>query len=114
MGSRLTRANGLAVGSGREFTQNFAPPGSVFFAMHGQFQRRLAPRPAPDRGAGEQTPAQGVEFHFLQLPLGYALPRRDVTEAEIMAQLKQRHRQRQASIDSAYRRQRLRQQPPSV
>jgi SRSO17 transposase len=45
--------------------------------------------------------------------LGYALPRRDVTEAEIMAQLKQRHRQRQASIASAYRRQRLRQQPPA-
>jgi len=46
--------------------------------------------------------------------LGYALPRRDVTEAEILAQLKQRHVQRQASIDSAYRRQRLRQQiPPS-
>ena len=33
--------------------------------------------------------------------LAYALPRRDVTEAEIMAQWKQRHRQRQ------------RQQPPS-
>ena len=43
----------------------------------------------------------------------YALPRRDVTEKEIMAQLKQRHRQRQASIDSAYRRQRIRQQPPA-
>ena len=42
--------------------------------------------------------------------LGYARPRRDVTEAEILAQLKQRHVQRQASIDSAYRRQRLRQQ----
>jgi SRSO17 transposase len=42
--------------------------------------------------------------------LGYVLPRRDVTEAEILAQLKQRHVQRQASIDSAYRRQRLRQQ----
>ena len=45
--------------------------------------------------------------------LAYALPRRDVTETEIMAQWKQRHRQRQASIDSAYRCQRQRQQPPS-
>jgi len=44
--------------------------------------------------------------------LAYALPRRDVTEAEILAQLRHRHRQRQASIDSAYRRQRLRRPPP--
>lgn len=40
--------------------------------------------------------------------LSHFLPRRDVTEEEILRQMEFRHRQRQASIDSAYRRQRAR------
>jgi SRSO17 transposase len=43
-------------------------------------------------------------FDITQM-LSYYLPRRDVTEEEIMRQMEFRHRQRQASIDSAYARQ---------
>ena len=37
--------------------------------------------------------------------LRYFLPRRDVNEDEVLRQLELRHRKRQASIDSAYRKQ---------
>lgn len=37
--------------------------------------------------------------------LKHYLPRRDVTEEEVLKQLKKRHRKRQASIDAAYRKQ---------
>jgi SRSO17 transposase len=39
--------------------------------------------------------------------LAHFLPRRDVTVAEVIRQLEDRHKARQAAIDSAYRRQRL-------
>jgi hypothetical protein len=32
-----------------------------------------------------------------------SLPRRDITESEMLEQLEKRHRKRQASIDSAYK-----------
>src|SRR5664279_5837989 len=34
----------------------------------GQFERGFAAGPAPDRGASKQSPAQGVQFAFFQLP----------------------------------------------
>lgn len=40
--------------------------------------------------------------------MAHFLPRRDVTEEEVLRQMEVRHRQRQASIDSAYARQRAR------
>ena len=45
-----------------------------------------------------------ADIEFL---LAHFLPRRDVTVAEVVGQMKARHRARQAAIDSAYRRQRL-------
>jgi len=38
--------------------------------------------------------------------LSHFLPRKDVTEEEVLRQMETRHRQRQASIDSAYAKQR--------
>ncbi len=43
----------------------------------------------------------------IEVLLAHFLPRRDVTVAEVIRQLEARHKARQASIDSAYRRQRL-------
>jgi hypothetical protein len=43
----------------------------------------------------------------IEVLLAHFLPRRDVTVAEVVRQMKARHRARQAAIDSAYRRQRL-------
>jgi hypothetical protein len=37
--------------------------------------------------------------------LAHFLPRRDITPEEVLRQMEVRHRQRKASIDSAYRRQ---------
>lgn len=39
--------------------------------------------------------------------LSHFLPRRDVNEEEVLRQMKQRHKKRQSSIDSAYRKQQL-------
>lgn len=41
----------------------------------------------------------------IQVLLAHFLPRRDVTVEEVIRQMQERHRRRQASIDSAYRRQ---------
>jgi SRSO17 transposase len=43
----------------------------------------------------------------IEILLAHILPRRDVTVGEVVRQMDARHRARQASIDSAYRRQRL-------
>jgi SRSO17 transposase len=43
----------------------------------------------------------------IEILLAHFLPRRDVTVEEVVRQMETRHRARQASIDSAYRRQRL-------
>lgn len=47
----------------------------------------------------------------IKILLTQFLPRRDPTAEEVIRQMEIRHQQRQASIDSAYRRQRLRQGP---
>ena len=43
----------------------------------------------------------------IEVLLAFFLPRRDVTVAEVIRQMKARHRARQAAIDSAYRRQQV-------
>jgi SRSO17 transposase len=60
----------------------------------------------------EEKLAQKKDYPLLscadiELLLAHFLPRRDVTVAEVVLQMKARHRARQAAIDSAYRRQRL-------
>ena len=57
----------MPVGRSGEFPQDFTPPILVRPAAHGQFERRLASRPAPDSRPGKEPPAQGVEFDLLQL-----------------------------------------------
>jgi len=60
----------------------------------------------------EEKPSQKERYPLLscadiEVLLAHFLPRRDVTVAEVVRQMKARHTARQAAIDSAYRRQRL-------
>ncbi len=44
--------------------------------------------------------------------LGFALPKRNVTEEEMQRQMNKRHRKRHASIEHHYRKQRMKDQLP--
>jgi hypothetical protein len=63
----MQRSNCMAMGQGRQFVQDFAPPVSTLFSTHGQFERRFAPGKAPHRRRPKEPPAQGVQLAFLQL-----------------------------------------------
>jgi hypothetical protein len=56
----------MAVWRRGDFGQHFAPPVAIGGPTHGQFERGFAAGPAPDCGASKQSPAQGVQFAFLQ------------------------------------------------
>ena len=48
-------------------------------------------------------------YRDIRIFLAYFLPRRDITFDEVLRQMEHRHRQRQSSIDSAHKRQRIKQ-----
>lgn len=50
-----------------------------------------------------------LSYHDITILLAHFLPRRDITFDEVLRQMEHRHRQRQSSIDSAYKRQRIQQ-----
>ena len=50
-----------------------------------------------------------LSYADVRILLSHFLPRRDVTLEEVLQQMEYRHRQRQSSIDSAYKKQRLQQ-----
>lgn len=50
-----------------------------------------------------------LSYTDIRILLAHFLPRRDTTFDEVLRQMEHRHRQRQSSIDSAYKRQRIQQ-----